>query len=56
MLLLVDSEEVAAMGVFDDLAVGDLDVFKNLDLVVDDCENLEARGKTYSQEKPTGVH
>ncbi len=42
VLLLVDGEEVAAVTVFDDFAVGDLDVLQHLDLVVDDGKHFEA--------------
>ena len=45
VLFLVDCEEVAAVAVFDDFAVGDLDVFQDLDLVVDNGEDFEAWGE-----------
>ncbi len=32
------------------LAVGDLDVLEDLDLVVDDGEDLKPRGETYREE------
>lgn len=41
VLLLVYGEEVATVTVFDDFAVGDLDVLEHLDLVVDDGKHFE---------------
>ena len=41
VLFLVDCEEVAPVAVFDDFAVGNLDVFQDLDLVVDNGEDFE---------------
>ncbi len=41
MLLLVYGEEVAAVTVFDDFAVGDLDVLEHFDFVVDDGKHFE---------------
>lgn len=56
VLFLVDSEEVAAVTVLDNLAVGNLDVFQDLDLVVYDSEHLKARAETHRQEKTAGVN
>jgi hypothetical protein len=42
VLLLVYGQEVAAVTVFDDFTVGDLDVLEHLDFVVDDGKHFEA--------------
>lgn len=43
------------MTVFDNFAVGNLDVFQHLDLVVYDSEHFKARAETHCQEKTTGM-
>ena len=56
MLLFIDCQEMTTVAVFDDFAVGDLDILQNLNLVVDDGEYFETRGKANSEKKSTRVH
>lgn len=56
VLFLVDREEVAAVAVFYYLAVGDLDLFQDLEAVVYYGEDFEHGRETYGQEEATGVH
>jgi len=44
------------VAVFDYFAVRNLNVFKDLDLVVDDGEHFEARGEAHSKEQSAWVH
>lgn len=56
VFLLVDCQEVAPVTVPNQLAVRDLDILQDLDLVVDDREDLEPGGEADSDEESTWVH
>jgi len=44
------------MTVLYNFTVGNLDIFDNLDLVVDNGEDFKAGRETYSEKKSTRVH
>ena len=56
VLFLVDCEEVAPVAVFDDFAVGNLNVFQDLDLVVDNGEDFETGWEADCEEQAAWVH
>ena len=43
------------MAVLDDLAVGDLDVLEDFELIIDDSEDLESSGEADGEKKAAGM-
>ena len=55
MLFLIDSQEVSTMAVFNESAVGNLNIFENFEMIVDDGEHFEAWREGDRHKQTTGV-
>jgi hypothetical protein len=53
MLFLVHSEEVTAMAIFNQFAVGNLNIFKNLKSIIHDGKYFETRRKRNRDKQST---